>query len=179
MYDLQLYERIKARTTESPTGCWLWDGPHKNDRKYTYKTYGVMSTSINHHKARTMNVHRAMWFAVHGPIPRTVFVCHRCDTPLCCNPDHLWTGDGASNMADCIEKNRHYLVKRTHCHKGHPLSGDNLYVEKQKGYRHCRQCMKERHRRRWQTMSPEQREAIYARQRAYRAAREPSEGSNV
>ena len=31
--------------------------------------------------------------------------------------------------------------KQTHCKRGHPLSGDNLYTSKD-GYRHCKTCHK-------------------------------------
>lgn len=38
--------------------------------------------------------------------------------------------------------------KRTHCPRGHPLSGDNLYVRSSDGSRHCRACRKVQHIRR-------------------------------
>jgi hypothetical protein len=31
-------------------------------------------------------------------------------------------------------------LSRTHCRRGHPLSGDNLYVERANAKRHCRAC---------------------------------------
>lgn len=33
-------------------------------------------------------------------------VCHLCDTPICCNPKHLFLGTQKDNIKDCIDKNR-------------------------------------------------------------------------
>jgi len=39
----------------------------------------------------------------------------------------------------------HWQAVKTHCLRGHPLSGENLYVDPKYGHRKCREC-----RRRWQ-----------------------------
>lgn len=36
---------------------------------------------------------------------------------------------------------------KTHCHAGHPLSGENLYVRPNDGARTCRECKREINRR--------------------------------
>lgn len=41
-----------------------------------------------------------------GPIPPKLGVLHRCDTPACCNLEHLFLGSQADNMRDASRKGR-------------------------------------------------------------------------
>jgi hypothetical protein len=50
--------------------------------------------------------HRFAYAEAYGPIPDGVLVCHRCDNPPCCRPDHLFLGTAADNMQDAAHKGR-------------------------------------------------------------------------
>lgn len=81
--------------TEANSGCWLWAG------SCCEKGYGRVNISGKNKRA-----HRVSWSQENGPIPDGAFVCHRCDTPSCVNPDHLWIGSPLENMEDMISKGR-------------------------------------------------------------------------
>jgi hypothetical protein len=54
-----------------------------------------------------MPAHRAMYEFFVGPVVARLQVCHRCDNPLCVNPDHLFIGTASDNMLDMVRKGRH------------------------------------------------------------------------
>lgn len=74
------------------TPCWLWT------RAADSNGYGVIGFN-----RRTLLSHRIAYVLQHGSIPKELLL-HDCDTPLCCNPDHLHLGDHAQNMAEGVER---------------------------------------------------------------------------
>jgi len=50
--------------------------------------------------------HRWAYRLSKGPIENGMFVCHRCDNKLCCNPAHLFLGTNEENMKDKVNKGR-------------------------------------------------------------------------
>lgn len=91
-YFVKMMERVVCCRE---TGCWLWTGAQDND--------GRGNVRINN---KVVKAPRAMWEVLVGPIPEGLNVLHRCDTPRCCNPQHLWLGTHKQNMSDMSEKDR-------------------------------------------------------------------------
>lgn len=75
--------------------CWGWQKARHP------KGYGQFSFN-----GTTNRAHRVAWILVYGPIPKGLYVCHRCDNPPCCNPKHLFLGTQKDNMEDCARKER-------------------------------------------------------------------------
>lgn len=94
-FERSLAERLWARCVETETGCLEWQG-------HTLRRYGQIGVGTRQLKY----THRVAWELTHGPIPDGMMVCHRCDNPPCCNPDHLFLGEPIDNTTDMIAKGR-------------------------------------------------------------------------
>ena len=89
------------------SGCWLWTA--------ALDRYGYGRIQLG--ESKTLKSHRVSYELHVGPIPEGQMICHRCDTPSCVNPNHLFAGPAAVNVADMIAKKRHRAGTR-------PLPGE-------------------------------------------------------
>lgn len=99
---------IKNSMPEPNSGCWLWIGGGTGECGY-----GLLNNRI------FKQAHRASYAIFKGEIPEGMCVCHKCDTPACINPDHLFIGTHLDNMRDMFRKGRRPKPKGTHCKQGH------------------------------------------------------------
>jgi hypothetical protein len=106
--------------------CWEWNRSRDRDG------YGRIGGT---------RAHRVAWALTHGiTIPKGGLIRHTCDNPACINPEHLRFGSQGDNMRDRQARGPWKATPRmSHCKWGHPLRGDNLYVDPA-GRRVCRAC---------------------------------------
>lgn len=63
---------------------------------------------------RTVGAHVLAWELANGrSVPRGLFVCHKCDTPPCIEPTHLFLGTPRDNNDDRDRKGRKVIVRGT------------------------------------------------------------------
>lgn len=90
----------KVDKSSGPGACWPWTA-----NKFS-TGYGCFYLA-----GKKVKAPRVAWVSAKGSIPMDdshhgICVCHRCDTPGCCNPAHLFLGTNADNVADRERKNR-------------------------------------------------------------------------
>jgi len=150
---------------EPNTGCWLWDG-YLDGRGYGRLGKGGRSGGL-------IGAHRFSWELCNGSIPEGLSVLHKCDIPICVNPEHLFIGTQQDNIDDMIKKGRHLegrrrsAIKRTGvkkpesairrgenhpmfgkrkmiCKNGHDLTNQHNVFMGTDGARRCLICHKKR-----------------------------------
>ena len=109
-------------------GCLEWIGAiHKNG----YATFWTGQ--------RRQMAHRWAWEEVFGAVPAGLQLDHLRRNRRCVKVEHLEPVTPRENLLRGVGPTAQ-KVAQTHCKRGHPLSGDNLYRDPQNNTRKCRQC---------------------------------------
>ena len=75
--------------------CWEWTAARHRQGYGWFRYQGRMHLS-----------HRIAYMLTHGCDVDELVICHECDNPPCCNPNHLFAGTQQDNIADMDEKHR-------------------------------------------------------------------------
>ncbi len=143
--DLPVADRLTARMTVAPSGCWMIDGASRNG-------YGKIWVDGHGEYA-----HRMAYLAWVGPIPEGFEIdhqCHnadptcpagsKCEHRRCINPEHLDAVPHRTNMLRGKTPSGDNYRKDS-CDRGHPFSGANLKLRKGRNgqtWRRCLECVR-------------------------------------
>jgi hypothetical protein len=130
--------RLMRKRRVDENGCWIYTGFCDRDGYGYMREYG-----------KAWKVHRWIYTRVIGPIPEGYQIDHLCKVTSCFNPFHLEAVTPRENTlrSDSLSAQN---ARRTHCRKGHPLTGTNLLIETGRTggpQRRCRECKNTRQRR--------------------------------
>ncbi|CAE6713637.1 hypothetical protein R75461_01178 [Paraburkholderia nemoris] len=126
---ISLDELIESRVERIPEcGCWIWIGA-------LFENSGYARVKRD---GKDQVAHRAIYEEIAGPVEPELELDHLCRVRCCVNPSHVEPVTGRVNVlrGETIVREN---WRKTHCHKGHPLFGENLFVRRD-GRRRCRTC---------------------------------------
>ena len=130
-FDERLSHGFWSRVIPEPTsGCWLWIGATSDGGygRIKRRENGVVVYDAPH---------RAVMTVEHGAIPPRLVIDHKCETPSCCNPDHLQI------VTYGINRSLAFTRAKT-CARGHDLKvpGSVVMVNARgRQERRCATCM--------------------------------------
>jgi hypothetical protein len=145
-----LLERFEAKVNKNGPApeyrpdlgpCWLWTA-NIGDGGYGRIRIGTKGAG----GSRLVRAHRVAYQLFKGPIPDGLEPDHLCRVRHCVNPGHL---EAVTHRVNTLrgEGMQAQNARKTHCSRGHELSGDNLVLDRQKkGARLCRTCRNQRQR---------------------------------
>lgn len=125
-----LLERYWSRVDKAaPNGCWEWTGALFHGGYGRFKAAG-----------RDTVAHRWAYELAGKRVAPGLQLDHLCRNRKCVNPEHLEAVCGRTNVVlrgKTITAENH---QKTHCVRGHSLSGPNLLIGRSGTKRICRAC---------------------------------------
>ena len=104
---MNILERFESKVEKGEPGkCWIWHGTRSGPRWKNSSIPGYGKFQLG---GKSQSAHRVAFCLYHHEIPHGLHVLHKCDNPLCVNPDHLFLGSHIDNMADKHAKGREVL----------------------------------------------------------------------
>lgn len=127
---------VSAKCTKNANGCWIWDGATNADG------YGVVRNPDPTY------VHKLTYqLATGSRAPTTAVLDHTCRNRACCNPAHLVPVSRKQNtLKEGSKAPTAVNAAKTRCHNGHPLTGENLWINPKTKARQCKACIAQRKR---------------------------------
>lgn len=135
-----VWERLLPKICFSDD-CWEWTASINNRGYGTFNMQGVVK-----------GAHVVMYELLVGPVPAGMELDHLCHDPVecsgegndckhrrCVRPSHLEVvprRENALRSGSLAAAN----ARKTHCMRGHELSGENLYIVGTTGARQCSTC---------------------------------------
>lgn len=137
---VQLRQRFSSKVDKTDS-CWNWTGTTQGGSR---GGYGQLWAD-----GKMRQAHRVSYELHIGPIPDGLTIDHLCRNTRCVNPEHLepvtqQENNHRGNTVSGVNS------RKTKCHNGHELSGDNLrmWIDKRgRSHRHCRTCARDNMRR--------------------------------
>lgn len=120
--------RFLEKISIDENGCWNWLAAKTSDGYGLFWGDGYMTTS-----------HKFAYERLVKKVGDEMTIDHLCRNRLCANPSHVEEVTRGENVLRGFSPSS-VNKRKTHCKRGHELSGENVYVRAKVKKRMCKVC---------------------------------------